>query len=139
MFPPSPPPSSIPSLHRSLPLNPLLGPSPPLPPSIHPPPRSSPSLISPKDKHSTGCTVALSLLPPSLPPSPCRQCICSEIRTGFVPLTKEGTNQTLICRCLLCLMARRERDLPGAHAHARAHAANGPSRVKAESQPHTHT
>lgn len=38
-----------------------------------------------------------------------------------MPLRKEGTNQTLICRCILCLMERREADLPEADAPAHVH------------------
>lgn len=73
-------------------------------PSINPsaPHSSSPSL-SPKDKHSTGWTLSFLHQPPC---SPGRQRVCSRIRSGFVPLRKEGTNQTLICRCILCLMER---------------------------------
>lgn len=122
-----------PASHWSLPLNPALSPT--LPASIQLP-LTLLLLLSPKDKHSTGWTLSLLHQPPC---SPGRQRVCSRIRSGFVPLRKEGTNQTLICRCILCLM---ERSWPtgGWRTRARMHAwwAEWKPRV-GQRKKHTHT
>lgn len=96
---------SIPSPHPSFPSPPPSNPS-----TSRCSSSSSPSSLSPEDKHSTGW-------PPSPPPSPSRRSVCTGIRLGFVLLRKEGTNQTLICHCILCLMVSREPDPLEAHTH----------------------
>lgn len=44
---------------------------------------------------------------PHSPHPHCRWCVCSGIRLSFVQLRKEGTNQSLICHCILRLIVRK--------------------------------